>query len=163
MNYLRQATLEDMEFLAPRLREADILEIQAFTQGSIEDALKASLVASDECWIMVSPRGEPAGVVGIGKTAKESVGMIWLMATHELEAYPMTFLRHSKEFISHIFQTHPYILLHNYTDARNLVHHKWLKWCGAVALNKIPLGIHGEDFYEFVIKDNKPCVLSSLP
>jgi hypothetical protein len=148
MKYTRQATVEDMHYLSTRLRKADVREVEALGYLPLESLLQG-LRDSSKCLVM-APGGKPVGVYGICPTASPAVGLIWMLATPELEAHQMKFLRHSKKAVSDLMGD--YELVYNYTDVRNTLHHSWLKWCGAVALSKHPLGISGEEFIEFVIR-----------
>jgi hypothetical protein len=79
----------------------------------------------------------------------EGAGSIWLLATDDIEKYQITFLRHSKKVLKELQQD--YLALHNYVDARNSLHIKWLKWMGFTFINKLDrFGVEQRPFYEFV-------------
>lgn len=148
MKYTRQSTLEDMRYLSERLRKADRAEVEALGYTPTL-ALETGLYGSKKCLTM-APEGLPVGVYGICPTEMDGVGLIWMLATDGLIGHQVKFLRNSRDAIKEIMGD--FHLAYNYTDARNTLHHAWLRWCGAVALRRIPMGINGEEFIEFVIR-----------
>lgn len=150
MKYTRQASLADMDYLSRRLRLADLREIAALSDDTPQEALRKSLVHSSHAVVMV-PEGKPVGVYGVCPTPNPEVGLIWMMASSDLLAHTMKFLKNSKDAINELFRVSGCSILTNFTDCRNELHHSWLRWCGAKFLRMVPIGIHGEYFYEFVI------------
>jgi hypothetical protein len=107
------------------------------------------LKMGDKTLTMVAPTGIPVGLLGVGKSMIEGAGSIWLLATDDIEKYQITFLRHSKKVLKELQQD--YLALHNYVDARNSLHIKWLKWMGFTFINKLDrFGVEQRPFYEFV-------------
>ncbi len=74
-------------------------------------------------------------------------GSVWMVGTPVLEQFTIPFLRLNRQYISELHTRHK--LLWNYTDCRNHVHHRWLKWLGFVFIRKCPYGPFQRDFYEF--------------
>ena len=52
--YVRPSVLEDVEYLAPRLRDADVAEVQAHSGFSAHDALRAGFDNCPNCWTGLS-------------------------------------------------------------------------------------------------------------
>ena len=151
--YLRETTIDDIAFLAPNLRQADKNECQAATGRKPYDVMADGLKWGDKTLTMVAPTGIPVGLLGVGRSMIEDAGNIWLTATDDIEKYQMTFLRHSKRVLHELQQD--YLVLHNFVDARNSLHIKWLKWMGFSFINKFEnFGVEQRPFFEFVrIKD----------
>ena len=147
--YLRKTDYDDVYFLAPRLRQADYDECLAATGREPLGALLDGLKYGDTTLTMVAPTGVPVGLLGVGKSLIKDAGTIWLCATDDIEKYQITFLRHSKQVLHKLQQD--YLVLHNYVDARNELHIKWLKWMGFSFINKHERwGVEQRPFYEFV-------------
>lgn len=150
MQYTRPASVADMLYLAENLRAADVAEVGALGYSPVV-ALLTGYKTSSICNVMTPVDSDkPVGVYGVCPSPHPEVGIIWMLATPELEKHQIKFLRRCRQAIAELFGD--FKILHNFTDARNTVHHRWLNWCGAVALRKVPLGTQGEDFFEFVIR-----------
>jgi hypothetical protein len=151
--YLVPTKLEDVEHIAPRLREADRRECLAATGKEPLDVLKMSLLIGDFTYTMTAPDGTKVGLFGVCKSPLEGAGVIWLCATDDIYQYQMTFLRRSKEFLENLLND--YVVLHNAVDARNTLHIKWLKWMGFTFIKKHEhWGYEQRPFYEFVRINN---------
>ena len=146
-SHFRLATLEDLKYLAPRLRYEDKREILASVGMIPIDALALSYYASDLVFTIVNPKDEPVAVFGVGGT-KNGVGGIWLLATDNLKDIKFPFLKENKKVIN--FLNTKYKILWNFVDCRNSLHIKWLKWCGFKFINKQNYGVLNEPFYEFI-------------
>ena len=149
MEYVREAILEDAKTIAPLLRQADIQEIRASSGKSPVEALTLGVLLGKPTYTFTSPQGELGGMFGVLPTAYPEAGAVWLLATGEVEKYPMTFLRHSREWIKTLHEDYP--LLFNYVDGRNSLHIKWLKWMGFTFIRRHPeYGVEKRSFFEFV-------------
>lgn len=147
--YVRNLTRADIDHLAENLRERDVAELDAQSGLTPRKALEMALVFAKECRVIYDGNDVPIGVYGVSDTNIKGLGSIWMMATPDLLKHQRQFLRECREGISDISQG--YSCVFNYTDARNTVHHKWLKWCGFTFINKREeFGRNGETFYEFV-------------
>lgn len=147
MQYLRELGSGDLEYLAPRLRMADLQEIHAAVGKEPLTALRESVEASDYVRTLVAPGGAPVGVMGV--TDFGPLGIIWMMATQELENYAITFLRSSRAEIESLQAR--WSILTNCVDERNTTHIKWLKWLGFTFIRRHPhWGFEQRPFIEFV-------------
>ena len=149
-NHFRLATLEDIKYLAPRLRYEDKQEILASVGMIPLDALLFSYSNSDLVFTIVSPKDEPVAIFGVGGL-ENGVGGVWLLATDNLKDIKFAFLKENKKVIN--FLNTKYKILWNFVDCRNSLHIKWLKWCGFKFINKQKRGVLNKPFYE-VIKIN---------
>ena len=147
--YVRNTHKDDLDHLAENLREADVQELYAQSGFTPEIALKLALLFSRQCKTMCDLEGTPIGVFGVSDTQTAGLGSIWMMATPDLLKHQRQFLRECREGIYEVSQG--YSCVFNYTDARNTVHHRWLKWCGFTFIKEHKnFGQENEPFYEFV-------------
>lgn len=147
--YVRNSHKDDIDYLSENLREQDVQELYA--QGGLTPkiALGLSMVLAKRCKTICDPTGTPIGVFGVSDTHTVGLGSIWMMATPDLLKHQRQFLRECREGISEISKG--YSCVFNYTDARNTVHHRWLKWCGFTFIKEHEnFGQDSEPFYEFV-------------
>ena len=154
--YVRTARLEDVPSLAANLREADIAEIRASSGSKPEDALRVGVrrgVAKVACL----PDGTPAAIFGVVPMPHQS-GAIWMVATNQFKSVQRQFLRECQGELEKIGAD--YRLLFNFTDARNHVHHRWIKWMGFTIIRRHEtFGHEGRSFLEFCkITKGPPCV-----
>tara|TARA_R100000234_G_C4970897_1_gene166155 strand:+ start:148 stop:639 length:492 start_codon:yes stop_codon:yes gene_type:complete len=146
-SYFRLANLDDIKYLAPRLRYEDKQEILA-TNGRLPYyELLRGYKQSKIIFTIVNQKDKPVGIFGIDDLGG-SVGGIWLVATDELATIQITFLRQCRQVVE--FLNTKYKILWNYVDCRNDVHIKWLKWCGFKFINKKNYGVLNKPFYEFI-------------
>lgn len=143
----RPFIVDDAVSLAPRLREADLREIDALGQDPLSALLggvasKPGLVIVPECdleWPLAAFGVEPAEY-------GRKVGYIWMLATDELvEGHSIEFLRKSRDWVDWLNTR--YSVLTNIMDARNTVHSRWLEWCKFVFT--YPLIINNRKFLKF--------------
>lgn len=144
---VRPARLKDAVALAPRLRDADLQEIAARSGRSPEEVLREGIQAG-QAFAVELASGEVCALFGVVATPEPKLGSVWMLGSDSLFSIRFTFLRHSREWVKHLFQG--YDLLGNFVDARNVVHVEWLKWLGFRFLRRVPIGLNGEIFLEFV-------------
>ena len=147
--HLIPTTVEDVEYIAPRLREADRQECTAATGKDPLEILKMSLLIGDITLTLTATDGTRVGLLGVAKSHLPDAGVIWLCATDDIYQYQMTFLRRSKKVLPKLLELYP--VLHNAVDARNELHIKWLKWMGFTFIKRHEeWGAEKRPFYEFV-------------
>lgn len=147
--YSRDTTEGDLEFLAKNLRDADKDEIKAMVGWEPLPALRFALRHSQVCRTGLLSNHEPVMIYGVTPSPIPGIGTIWMLATDGLLKGQTTFLRRSRNEILEISQG--YKAVSNYTDARNTVHHRWLKWCGFTFIRKQEeYGFERRPFFEFV-------------
>lgn len=146
---IREATMEDVEFLAPRLREADRREIYASGGEDPLTALTRGLRSSQVCKVGLSPStGHPSFIWGVVPVSLLAGG-VWAVGTDDLDKHKITFLRHCKEPLQELQDMYP--VLYNFIDARNSLHITWIKWMGFKIIQAHPnWGFEQRLFYEFV-------------
>ena len=146
-SHFRLTTLEDIKYLAPRLRQTDKEEILA---GIGKTPYHALLIGYYNCVIVftiVNPKNEPVGIFGVTDCG-DGTGAIWLLATDGLAKIQIAFLKECRKVVNVLNKK--YKILWNYVDCRNQLHIKWLKWCGFQFINKTNYGVLNKPFYEFI-------------
>ena len=149
MNYLRQVYSSDIPYLASNLRYQDVREVEAAGKTPLE-AITTGASSLYVRTLLEPERGRPVGIFGADWN-DAPIASIWMLGTKEIEKYPMTFLRNCRSAIEEVHKVSGKDALWNYTFADNDLHHRWLRWCGAIFLSKTPRGVNGEYFYEFII------------
>ncbi|WP_296084175.1 hypothetical protein [uncultured Agrobacterium sp.] len=147
---VRLSIVEDVRYLASRLRKEDLDEVLAGGGVSAEQSLMDGLNSSDVCLTGVNEHGLPMLMFGtVPHPSDPLVGGVWLLASDEVLKHRTDFLRKSREYMD-IFQR-KYPVLMNFTDCRNSVHHRWLRWCRFNFINIVNgLGPGDHPFYEVV-------------
>jgi hypothetical protein len=144
---IRRSFIEDVDWLAPRLRDADINEVKASMDWNPEQALIYGFYESSVCMSAVR-NNKPFVMFGVVEVEPE-VGAIWLLGSSMIETSWVFFLRKSKLWLDVLHKDYP--LLFNYVDQRNEVHIRYLKWLGFTFINLHPqFGAGKLPFYEFV-------------
>lgn len=152
---IRCATSADAAALAPRLRQADLNEIEAGSGKPPLEVLEAGLRLSTEAYaVELSSTGEVVALFGVAPTEEPKLGAVWLLGSDKISSIRFTFLRQSKQWLTKLFSR--YQLLGNSVDARNTLHVEWLRWLGFRFLRKSPVGRNGELFIEFVRLPDSP-------
>lgn len=150
--YFRKATRADIDWIASRLREADLQEIKAICNESPRLVLLAGYNASvPRCWAICDKEDNPVALFGlnVSETCEVAPVAIWLLGTPGLSWVKIPFLRQCRGWLDTLQETHP--LLYNYVDARNTLHIKWLRWLGFTFIRRIDHhGMQRLPFYEFV-------------
>ena len=150
-NHFRLTFLEDIKYLAPRLRNEDKQEIIASTGLKPYEALLKGYLENVIVFTIVNTKNKPVGIFGINDCGN-GLGAIWLVATNKLKDIQYPFLRENKKVID--FLNTKYKILWNFVDCRNSLHIKWLKWCGFKFINKQKYGVLNKPFYEFIRINN---------
>ena len=146
-NHIRLTVLEDIEYLALRLRFEDKREILSSTGLTPYEGLLFSYKSSTVSFTIVNSKNIPVSIFGINQI-NNSLSTIWLMATDGLKEIEKPFLKQNKELIN--FLAKKYKILWNFVDCRNELHIKWLRWCGFKFLRKVNYGVLNQPFYEII-------------
>jgi len=147
---LTPTTVEDVEYIAPRLRQADISECFAATGREPLGILQQGLNLGDITLTLRAPNDDRVGLCGVVPSASlPEAGVVWMVATDDIYQHQITFLRNSKRALQYLSED--YLVLYNCVDARNSLHIKWLKWMGFTFIKKHEnYGAEKRLFYEFV-------------
>ena len=147
MGYVRAYEEGDAEALAPRLRVADMQEIQAGYGQEIEVSLREGAERSAPSCTIIGNSGAVAGMFGI--VAEGDYGRVWLLGSDELVSGAMRrqFIRETRNHLRVLCR--PYKTVGNFIDRRNVVHMRWLRHLDFSFTGRTRLGIEGHPFVEF--------------
>jgi hypothetical protein len=99
---VRKATLADAEVLAPKLREADVIEVRRSAGYAPLEALVRSVVASEGRALTLLFDGEIAAMGGLATPGLIAhIGVPWLLTSDLVERHPVTFFRLAKAAVEH--------------------------------------------------------------
>lgn len=145
---VRPARSDDAVALAPKLRAADLAEIDARSGRSPLTVLLEGILFSKRCFAVELKSGEVVALFGVAPSDEPRLGLVWMLGSDRLLDIRFTFLRHSREWLREL--SRGYSVLGNFVDERNTVHVAWLRWLGFRFLSRAPMGRNGETFLEFV-------------
>ena len=152
MLVLDTATRKSAVWISTRLREVDNQEVAAATGAKPKDAVPLSFDISRECF-MIRPSGadNPFAIVGTvaagAVRGEKNIGVIWMLATDEIEDNAFAFARFSNPLAVRLLE--PYDATMNYVWSKNERHLRWLKWAGFTILEPKPHGPFNELFHPF--------------
>jgi hypothetical protein len=124
--YVRPASADDVEWLAPRLREADLQEIAAGTGEPALSVLTRGLTTSRPC-LVGCVNDDPIVIFGVAPNSDNS-GSIWMLATDAIVTHRRAYLSMCSSWLNTLNGLYPTLLC--LADARNTVHHRLIKWAG---------------------------------
>lgn len=144
---VRDAKLEDIDYLAMHLREEDKKEIWRSHHQTPQTALLEGFNNSTLC-LAVEYKRNPIGMFGVvPQTILGRKAAIWLLGSPEIEKIQRAFLKQSRRFINLMLDYYPF--LQNWVDAENLKSIQWLKWLKADIEEPAPYGVEGALFRYF--------------
>ena len=149
MIQVKTSIIQDCFSLAPRLREADLKELNALSARPPVESLMSGFLYSTPCYTGVDDKGLVLGMGGCAPLDKEAnTASIWFLGAEELFHHKTSFLRLSRKCLE--LSSAPYDLVCNVVHADNDVHIRWLQWLGFSFLREVPdFGRNNELFYEF--------------
>lgn len=151
MQLHRNATLDDIAFVANYMRVEDVEECKA---GGLTpfDALALSYKERLLAYTLLTPdTHSPAAILGVNESPiSENLGIIWMLGTDAIRKHRFTFLRGCEQYVNLLFDVTGRDCFYNYTYHANALHHQWLKWLGFTFIRKVELPPYNETFYEFV-------------
>ena len=114
-NHFRLTTIEDLKFLAPRLRYEDKREVLDSVGLTPYQALTDGFNLSQICLTIVDTKNIPVGMFGVSED-----GAIWLLASPDIKRIRFSFLRESRKVVNLL--NYKYKILWNFVDCRNELH-----------------------------------------
>jgi hypothetical protein len=142
----------DADWLAPRLRLADVLELQALHGASADPhrCLLTALRVDPAALAAVGPDGAPIALLGCAEvSALCSEARPWMLGTPEVERHARVVLAEGRRRVAGWSRVHR--VLRNWVDARNLRSVGWLRRLGFQILPAAPHGAQGLLFHEFTL------------
>lgn len=143
--FIRPSFIEDAGLMLPRIRKADLAEIDAAVGIHPLEALRHGFDNSLQP-MTVEFRDRPVAMMGVVPGSSSS-GRIWMLGTDDISIFRYRFLRYSKPLVEHICR--PFSFVHNHVDARNHVHIQWLRWLDFRLMPAKAFGVQGLPFHEF--------------
>lgn len=144
---IRPAIFSDVEWIAPRMREADRLEVLASTTMRPARSLALAFEFSEQVWTGTAD-GVPVCMFGVCcLDPLVGAGIPWLLGTDLVETHFRGFLRGSRMVVE-AMRTE-YTSLENHVDARNVRAIEWLRWLGFAIHEQAPFGPFGAPFHRF--------------
>ena len=138
--------------IAPRLRDADLKELQA-SHGrwlDVEKVLVRAVVHSRLCWAGLEG-DTPVMLFGVVPLAllgpQGPSGSPWLLGTPECLNHGKTLVKKGREFVDLMHREFPYLV--NYVDTHNRASKRWLRRIGFVVYPPSPYGLLGQPFHRF--------------
>lgn len=155
--FVRPASVEDALSVASRLRPEDRDEVIA--ASGMDPRIALPQYVREDRFIMACGLVETGipevlwGADPIPYVDRACVG--WLLSTTVILDHPVEFAVNVKRFFEELHKD--YDLITNFTDARNVVHHRLIKWLGCVPVRRIEsFGAKSIPFIEFA--SYRPCV-----
>ena len=146
----RKAVIQDIDILAPILREQDKHEVWCSHGVNSREALQMSFLNSTECYSIIEDHLKLVGMFGVVNQGN-GVGMPWMLASDDLpkKENVATFLPQGKSWVEGLQKK--YQQLYNYAHAENHTSLKWLKWLGFDCNEVVQeWGYHPSTFVRFV-------------
>ena len=140
--------------IAETIRKADADEIRAMSGLDPLEGLVSSVAHSHVVHTMMA--GErPVALYGARRLGG-SIGMVWMLAGTGVLKHTTQFLRSSTEYVNRLHDETGCNTLANYTDARNTLHHKWLRFTGFSFGKEVVVGVGQMPFLE-ITRTRFPC------
>ena len=144
------ATADHIEFIADHMREADVEEVWASAQLQPLEALRLSVMVSEQA-LTGTADGEPICIFGCGrKSLLDTTGIPWLLGTDKIDRHAKGFMQRNKTIIKEWMER--YELLENWVDSRNTKSVAWLRWLGFEIQEASPYGAFGLPFHHFTMR-----------
>lgn len=138
--------MADAVVLFENLRQEDKSEMEGLGHFG-PPVIPASIAISEVAVSLFSKEDQLAGCAGIVRQS-DDVGLVWLLCTPEVQKYPVALVKHAKKWLAE--QEQNYRILWNLADARNHLHHKFLKMLGFKALRTLNVGPNFLPYHEIV-------------
>ena len=125
---LAKATDDHVEYIAPRLRQADIEEMEAFSGMTPLDGLRYCKASSHTSYTIMD--GATPVVLYGGTPDGRGKANVWMMATDGLLRRSRQFIRQSRLHLDLLHEELNSSFLYAYADPRNTLHQVWLAYSG---------------------------------
>lgn len=147
---LEVAGVEHAQSLAPRLRAADLAEIEASTGGDPLDVLLISIALSDAAWAWCRD-GVPIMVGGVTPHPTDpEVAIPWALGSDEVSTDKAALLDMLAQ--RQLWTSSRYKRMENHVDARNKPALKFLELAGFTIHPAEPYGVLGLPFHRFTME-----------
>ena len=149
VGYARPSRWEDVPIVAKDMRQADMAEVKAYSGRTPSAALYSALKYPNSTNMTIClGNGLTVGMYGVCPIQEPGVGVVLMLASENIKAIHRQFLKEIREAIQKLCDG--YRLVFNFTDARNHVHHRWIKWAGFTIIKRHEnFGVEQRPFLEF--------------
>lgn len=148
------AVIDHIEYLKPRLRQADRDEVYAMAGRSAEKGLEEGFIRSEICWTGLW-QGEPVACFGVRRVDfLTGSGIPWLLGSDLIDTdagVKRAFIQLSRPYVQ-IEMCSRFSYLENWVDARNKKSLKWLHKCGFTVEPAQNVGFLGLPFHRFWLR-----------
>lgn len=143
----RPGTLEDVAWIAPRMRAPDVAEVWAASGLTPEVSLRRSVEVSTVT-VCAEVDGEPAGLFGLAPiSVLAGEAAPWMLATDVADQHARAWLRDARQWL--VLIGDGWRVLRNHVDARNTRSQRWLRRMGFEVGEPTAWGYAGLPFREF--------------
>ena len=128
--YIRPAFLEDVAYIARRMKRPDVEEIIASHGHSPLEAMQIGFEQSEMAGTICTADGEPVLMYGVGGYIPPDTGSPWMLSTALIYRADIKrcFLRHTRPVIDRMHRSYPILIQH--VDARHTHSLRWMLWAG---------------------------------
>ena len=124
-----RSTIGDAEYLKHNMRKQDVEEIWLSHHYTPEQAMDFTIQKTIFS-LTVRIQDRPVVMFGVnGETVLGDKGVVWMLATPEIDKIKLRFMRHSRQYIDMMMEFYPY--LYNFVHVKNRVSIAWLRKLGA--------------------------------
>lgn len=147
MNFeIRDATLSDAIYVAENLRDEDREELAGLGHSPFN--VIHGFIISEDCFVVLNNQKEVASIVGLVPDGSGNAA-VWALCTPAIETMGRTWIRRARQVLEE--RTAPfYNMLWAYTDSRNTLHHRFLKFTGFTGLRAVPQAPYHIPYIEVV-------------
>ena len=108
-------------------------------------AIAVAISSRSDAWLV---NGRPAAMAGVVPHHEDmSVGIVWMLASDEADAFPKNLLKGNREYVRSLLDD--YHILVNFVDNRNIKAQRWLQWLGFTLDEPAPFGLAQLPFRRF--------------
>ena len=146
---LRRPTLLDVMQIARNAREADKKEAFLFSGKTLLENLNNTpgLYSNSQVWEV---DGKVVCLFGV-TPFEDGNNVLWFLATDEFDNHRKTISKVGKKIFDEVVKDYDYLF--NYVHADHTKALRWIKWLGCEVREPEPLGINGEMFCKFEVRN----------
>ncbi len=154
---VRPSVPDDVTYLAPRLRKADLESLVACASPSAEVSLTRGLRHSDICLTALDDKGRPAVMFGTVPYPQDStVGNVWFLMANDLDIETERLSATASHYVETFHGKYP--ILSSFLDCRDRPRKRMLQRCG-FDFGKIAKSPSGHNFQEAFKIRSAACVI----
>ena len=146
---LRRPTLLDVLYLAENARQADKDEVLAFSGRTLLETLNDTpgLYINSNVWEV---GGEVICLFGV-TPSDDGNNILWFLATDEFDKYKRPVSVSCKRIFDEVVKGYDYLFNYVHADHKKAI--RWIKWLACEVSDPEPIGINGEMFCKFEVKN----------